>query len=137
MTHRWFDAESRKELKKLQMSNPNAETQNLSTHFASSSDTDPQRWWWVMGVGVGVGVSLVRLCFALRFPDACTAVTRCRMNECSVVSAHICPRAESAPYLRLSDTLILFGFTAQTARFFHLCCHSGLRLAACAICFRP
>lgn len=56
MTHQWFDAESKKELKKLQMSNPNAETQNLSTHFASSSDTDPQRWWWwwwVMGAGGG------------------------------------------------------------------------------------
>lgn len=43
MTHVWFDAERKKELKKLQMSNPSPETQNLSTYFPSSTDTDPQR----------------------------------------------------------------------------------------------
>lgn len=106
MTHLCFKAEFQRELKESQKPISSPETQNLSAYFPFSTDGE---------------LSLVGLRFPPSFPDACTAVTRCRMNACSVASTHICRPADSQAYLRPTGTLIFFSFTAQTVCFLHLC----------------
>lgn len=100
----------RKEFKKLQMSNPSPETQNWSIFC-------PQLW-----LRPTEGGSPGRAVFRSAFPwclRSCHTVPY-EWEQCHV-HAHLstCP-----PYLWLTDTLILFSFTALTAWFLHLCWRS-------------